>query len=232
LKNKDQTINNSRVFMKKVISFSLWGNNPKYTIGAIKNSELMKLFFPDWTCRIYVDSNTVPVEIINELIKRDVEIVYRDSDGWNGMFWRFDAIMDSDIALSRDCDSRISERERVTVEQWLNSGKKFHIIRDHPWHRNLILGGMWGARDGILKNINELISGWTKTHHGAYGTDESFLGQIIYPIVKNDAFIHDEFFTYEPTRNKIPHNRLNGEHIGGIFDENDNPKMEDRRPLL
>ena len=27
---------------KKIISFSLWGNNPKYCVGAIKNAELQK----------------------------------------------------------------------------------------------------------------------------------------------------------------------------------------------
>ncbi len=34
--------------MNKVISFSLWGDNPKYTIGAIKNAELSKTIYPDW----------------------------------------------------------------------------------------------------------------------------------------------------------------------------------------
>ena len=28
----------------KVLSFSLWGDNPKYTVGAIKNSELAKKY--------------------------------------------------------------------------------------------------------------------------------------------------------------------------------------------
>ena len=28
--------------MKKIISFSLWGDNPKYTIGAIENAKLSK----------------------------------------------------------------------------------------------------------------------------------------------------------------------------------------------
>lgn len=28
--------------MKKIISFSLWGNNPTYNIGAIRNAEIAK----------------------------------------------------------------------------------------------------------------------------------------------------------------------------------------------
>ncbi len=36
--------------MKRVISYSLWGDNPKYTIGAIKNAELALTYYPDFEC--------------------------------------------------------------------------------------------------------------------------------------------------------------------------------------
>ena len=36
--------------MKKVISFSLYGNDPKYTIGMIKNVNISKELYPDWIC--------------------------------------------------------------------------------------------------------------------------------------------------------------------------------------
>ena len=48
--------------MKKVISFSLWGNNPTYNIGAIKNAELAKEFYPDFECWFYIHEETVPFE--------------------------------------------------------------------------------------------------------------------------------------------------------------------------
>ena len=35
----------------KVIAFSLWGDNPKYTLGALQNLSLAKLVYPDWVCR-------------------------------------------------------------------------------------------------------------------------------------------------------------------------------------
>ena len=34
--------------MKKVISFSLWGDIPRYTVGAIKNADLALRFYPDF----------------------------------------------------------------------------------------------------------------------------------------------------------------------------------------
>ena len=39
---------------KKIISYSLWGNEPMYTIGAIRNAELAKEIYPDWVCRFYI----------------------------------------------------------------------------------------------------------------------------------------------------------------------------------
>ena len=51
--------------MKKIISFCLWGDNPKYTIGAIENAKLAKTIYPDWTCRFYVGTST-PDEIWDE----------------------------------------------------------------------------------------------------------------------------------------------------------------------
>ena len=52
--------------MKKVISFSLWGDNPKYTIGAIRNAELIETIYPGWIGRFYC-GESVPKEIVNEL---------------------------------------------------------------------------------------------------------------------------------------------------------------------
>jgi hypothetical protein len=39
--------------MKKVISFTLFGYEPKYYIGAEKNVEVNKILLPDWETVIY-----------------------------------------------------------------------------------------------------------------------------------------------------------------------------------
>ena len=51
---------------KKVISFSLWGNNPIYTVGAIRNAELAQLIYPEWVCRYYI-GHCVSDKILNKL---------------------------------------------------------------------------------------------------------------------------------------------------------------------
>ena len=81
--------------MKKIITFSLWGDNPKYTHGAIKNADLAMDIYPGWVCRYYIGKST-PQEIIDELkSKSHVEVVMMDEEGdWTGMFWRFEPIAD------------------------------------------------------------------------------------------------------------------------------------------
>lgn len=212
--------------MTKIISFSLWGSNQKYTIGAIRNSELQKTFFPDWTCRYYIDEHSVPKEIVDQLISNGCQVIKCGHGNWGSMFWRFYAAEDSDIMLSRDCDSRLSEREVIAVNEWLESDKDFHIVIDHPWHNVKILGGLWGVRNNLLKNIRHLISKWKIVNR--LQTDQEFLTAIVYPIIKDNAFVHDEFFS---NGHKIKHVRIDGEHLGGAFDHNDKP-VEEHRNIL
>lgn len=206
--------------MKKVISFSLWGDNPKYTIGAIKNAELSKTIYPDWICRFYC-GKSVPSDIIEKLKSyNNVEIIEMNEDGdWNGMFWRFYACEDADVMISRDTDSRLNVREKSAVDEWINSDKDFHIMRDHPYHNVLILGGMWGVRNGLLKNIITIINEYGKGNF--WQVDQNFLREKIYPIIRDNSFVHDEFMNFENWKKPFPIERNNKEFVGDVFDEND-----------
>ncbi len=48
--------------------------------------------------------------------------------------------------ISRDLDSRFSEREVSAVDEWLKSKEAFHVMRDHELHENEMLAGMWGVK--------------------------------------------------------------------------------------
>jgi len=132
--------------MLKVISFSLWGNNPKYTVGAIRNAELALNIYPDWKCKFFI-GKCVPKSIIEQLYSYPNTLFsLKPTIGdWTSMFWRFETSYDTniDISIFRDTDSRINMRERYAVEDWLDTDKTFHIMRDHPHHGFPILGGMW-----------------------------------------------------------------------------------------
>lgn len=198
--------------MKKIISFSLWGDNPKYTIGAIKNANIALTIYPDWICRFYIGKST-PIDIIEELkTKKNVEVIEMEHQGeWNSMFWRFLPISEDDVELmiSRDCDSRLSMREKYCVDEFINSDKKFHRMLDHPWH-NGIMGGMWGAKKGILSNMKNLIDGWSKTNE--WQTDQSFLNTIIAPIVLETTLTHDSI-----NLQNFPTKRENYNFVGEVY---------------
>lgn len=207
--------------MKKVVSYSLWGNNPKYTIGAIKNAELVKEHYEGWEARFYL-GNTVPDNIVKELKNRSANVILMQEPGdWRGMFWRFEAASDPDVEamISRDCDSRITKREMTAVNEWLQSNKLFHIMRDHPWHGAPILGGMWGVKAPLLRNIKDLISEYEKGNF--WQVDQNFL-KIIYPHVAKFAMVHDDFFEKKPW----PMQRAGLEFVGQVFDENEETIQE------
>ena len=201
--------------MKRIVSFSLWGDNPKYTIGALYNAELVSEIYPGWTARFYVGKST-PINVGKKLEKLGSEVVYMDDHGnWTGMFWRFyPAESDVEIMISRDTDSRLSFREKEAVDAWLASDKDFHIMRDHPAHDAPIMGGMWGARGHILKDIKNMIEEYQKGDF--WQVDQVFLREKIYPMVKNISYVNDDFFEKKP----FPTNRKNYEFVGDVFDEN------------
>jgi hypothetical protein len=153
--------------MKKIIAFSLWGNNPKYTIGAVKNANLTNEIYNGWISRFYC-GKSVPEDILNQLKSiYNCEVIVMDEEGdWSGMFWRFLPASESDVEvmLSRDCDSRLNLREKTAVDEWMKSYKSFHIMRDHPWHGTQILGGMWGVKYPKLKRMKNMIYDYKKSH--------------------------------------------------------------------
>jgi hypothetical protein len=209
----------------KIISFSLWGNKPMYTVGAVENIKLSKIIYPDWTCRFYVD-NTVPQECkinIKENGGEIVEINYGNGAFW-GMFWRFMAIDDinCEAMISRDCDSRLSFKEKAAVDEWLNSDMLFHTMHDHPHHApEPILGGMWGAKKASVVNISEKIQKWGQYHRKSI--DQDFLRYMIWDSVKDKTLshssIHNRWHSYIPfpKHEGMP---FGGLFVGQVFDEN------------
>ena len=55
---------------------------------------------------------------------------------------------------------------------------------------------MWGVRGGLLKDMQQYINNYTKGDF--WQVDQNFLRDVIYPLVKDDAFVHDPFFEDKP----------------------------------
>lgn len=187
----------------KVISFSLWGDKPIYLVGAIRNADLAKQFYPDFQCWYYVHRDTVPIDTVEALQQKDnVKIIFKEGDlnKVKPMMWRFESIdhPDVEVNMSRDVDTKFLLREKLAVDQWLESDKDFHVMRDHPHHNYKIQGGMFGVRKGRNgKNIiwNELLDRFLQDGDRMY--DQDFLRDTIYPLYQNSMIIHASFNRFE-----------------------------------
>lgn len=214
--------------MKNIISFSLFGKEPMYWCGALANIRLAEEIYPNYICRFYIDKES-PKELINTIVGKNVEKVFMyNRGGWDGAFWRFIPATEKDvnIFLCRDTDSRLSWREKFAVDEWLSSDKNAHIMRDHPFHRNPMLAGMWGCRNQILNGFKQRILTWPVFQ--AKCDDQRFLATYIYdPIIKYSVFEHSEYnIKYHNNIHKFPSLRINNEFVGKKYYLNKGEKCE------
>jgi hypothetical protein len=207
----------------KYITYSLWGDNKVYTYGIIENVLDAKKFYEGWIVRVHYN-DTVPQNIVDWLKEQNnVEVIHHPGTKTkaSNTLWRLEDLFIKDATvLSRDADSRFSEREIKLVNEWLESNKDFHIIRDHKHHMVPILAGTFGCRNncleyvgipGPLRNINsvptkyvggnELLGEFTKTYtvdRDAYLIDQIFLAYYVYNFINCNAMIHCSHNAYEP----------------------------------
>jgi hypothetical protein len=210
--------------MKKIISFSLYGNSPLYQIGAYKNIKLAQNIYPDWICRFYLFKEDHHIE--NKLLEYspNIEIIKVPLQGGPfAMLYRFLPLGEEDVErfISRDLDSRLSIREKKAVDAWINSDKTFHIMKDHPYHYSIdipVLGGMWGAKGNTFKKAQNSIEKFISLHENTKGLDQKFLYYFFHKIIKNDYLEHsmDTF----PTSRNYSQDKIY--FVGQPFDENDN----------
>lgn len=172
--------------MKKIISLSCYGTNPRYIVGAARQYELAKEFYPDWNFRLYTDN----ISNFNDL--KDAELIDMSEDKTNGMYWSRRALFESEdnITLIRGADGRITKREQRAVLEWLDSDKKFHTIKDHDAHYEFpIIGDIYGYKGKFNTPILNLMNWWIK-NDTSYLSDQIWLREVIYPVVKDSILLH------------------------------------------
>jgi hypothetical protein len=207
----------------KYISYTLFGTQPKYYIGAEKNIELNKKLLPDWVTVIYYNEKNILdgwVEKLSSLgaeMRNITNFSFSDKDTIQyPYFWRFFSLLNDGISIVRDLDSRVSDREVEYINRWLNSECDYFIIRDHPWH-SPVPSGLFGIKSKI-KEFEDHFINFINTSDLRWGTDQEILHQYMENIDKNNIFYCglDRVDTY------IPRNDKNF-FIGMQIDENDNP---------
>ena len=212
----------------KYISYSVWGDNKVYTYGIIENVLDAKKYYEGWVVRVHYN-DTVPTDIIDWLKKQDnVEVIHHQGTKTkaSNTLWRFEDLFIKDATvISRDADSRFTDREVGLVNEWLQSTKDFHIIRDHKHHMVSILAGTFGSRNNCLeyiglptqlRNINsvpmnymnglELFNSFRDNIpniQDKYLVDQIFLAQYVYKYIIGSTMIHCSHNGYEPFAKQI-----------------------------
>jgi hypothetical protein len=203
--------------VRNIIAYSLYGKNSYYYECAIASACAALAIFPEWQCRFYCSAD-VPKSLLDSLIRLRAQVATSGSiksDDSRGMFWRFLALDDQnvDFVMVRDVDSPFTVRERLAVEEWLASGFPFHVIRDHRYHMEPIMGGLWGGRTRVLPPLTPMISNFLSTYRAKY-SDQHFLRQHIWPRIRDITLAHDRYYTLRNSRRPPEHPTQDLNHIG------------------
>ena len=185
---------------KNIIAFSLYGDKSSYIEPAVINAQIVKVIYPNWVCRFYVD-DSVPEQAIQRLNNVQTEVIRMTGEqaALPGTMWRFLAMDDPTVnyILFRDVDSVISQREAKAVKEWIASGQRFHTIRDSGSHTELILAGLWGAKSGSVPNMFEKMKAYMEQNPRRHRfNDQFFLRDCVWPYVRQDVYASDRLFGF------------------------------------
>lgn len=201
---------------KNYISFSLFGDDEKYARGAIENVKQYADLMPGWIPVFYIDQkyNQFVIEELNKL--GSIVILKERRSRFDGLFWRFEAfsLEDAFRVLVRDADSLPTTREVSAVKAWVNSTYRYHLIRDHPEHAELILAGLFGGIAGNIEFSDFQSYGLNDPNKWA---DQEYLRRVMYKKILHSVYVSDQFYSIEPISEKIPTSEqwIEKYHLGG-----------------
>lgn len=183
--NKFNTTNNN-----KVISLSLYGNNPYYYKSAFKIKEDIPQYFPNWELRLYIHYKA-PIKIIREFIDKGCQVIIIKQDNVtpsDSTFWRFLAAQDNVTFLSRDADYQLNDFDYKQVTRWMKEDKTDFIKYMHTNAMNnlemiirgdkVFYAGLWGGRNKCVPDMLNRINANKYRRH--WRSDELFLETIIW----------------------------------------------------
>jgi hypothetical protein len=186
---------------RKLIAMSLFGDDPRYVQGALLNAVLAQRDWPEWTLRFYYGDG-VPENALGVLRNLGAETVKMNlvQNARVSMYWRFFALEDRTATriISRDADAQLSQRDRAAVNEWIDSGRFFHTMHDHPSQGVPVAGGMWGAVNGFINP--QIMHAWRQSKDqssAVWGNDQQWLRHVVWPMVKNHTLDHSSFWCHK-----------------------------------
>ena len=176
----------------RLITFSLFGDNPLYCQGAVENANIARVIYPEWTPRFYV-AQDVPEHYIEEIEGYGAEVVRCEKkNSYDGLNWRFRPLNEPDVEywISRDADSRLSWRERNAVDEWIESDKSAHLLRASHNHGYTIMAGMFGVNNKLFHERYGMID-LDNVNANYREADQTLLEEVLWPLIQHDHVCHD-----------------------------------------
>lgn len=172
-----------------IFSYCIYGSNPKYVEGMVRNLEQIRIIFPSFHTYIAVGKDTPPEYIEKYKSFPNVKLTHYPSAEGRLQTFRFFPIDDPAVncMIVRDADSRIGDRDRECIQKFLDSDYTVFTIRDHFWHKCPIMGGQWGIKrtkthsEFQLEANYNLLKEILPKGQDYYGSDEFFTRNYIYP---------------------------------------------------
>lgn len=208
--------------MTKVISFSLFGKNPKYLIGAVENCRRIATVLPEWQPLFYC-GESVPLRVRNEIEQLGGQVVLTDKEETqSATLWRIAAVLspEVEVCILRDADSLISSREASLVTRWAETDKEIHVIRDHPEHIWHMPAGLVGLRrtPRVVSAVEDRLR---KPYHPYYGVDADFLYLHLWRNRSITRHIDDSFLLTYTFSRRLRSVIMNPDYCGRVaFDSN------------
>lgn len=190
--NWEECIRKSRIQLNKgCISFCLYGQyTDKYYRGLMENVDIIRRHYPTWDIHVYAAPEAV--EFVSGLV--GVTCIPTGQTGIVNTLYRFLSTLDSrySIVCVRDTDSRMHDRDRRCIRQFLASEYMVYTIRDHPWHRYRLMAGLWGTKRNANVFTRDQFYDYYNTHSSSasYVFDATFLDAV----VKEPLLV----FSYDP----------------------------------
>lgn len=218
--NWQECILQGKELLKKgCFSFCLYGPyTDKYYKGLLENVRLIQQHYPTWDIHVYAspEAETFVHNIPGVLCfpthrYGPINMVYRFLSTCNPKYG---------IVCVRDADSRIHERDRWCIEEFLKSSYKAYTIRDHPWHRYRIMGGLWGVKRGADSFTQSEVDSYCQIATSEYTVDTNFLDATVrQPLL---VFSHDPMGLFGNPNEKVVVIEQPGDFCGNVvlFDEN------------
>lgn len=225
----------------KVISFALWGSDPRYLNGAIENAKLAKKIYPGWT-PIFHLTGGFELRFLDKLSNHaDLVLCENDFGDYRNLFHRLKPCfnLEYERVIVRDCDSRLNKREAAAVKVWESSLFPLHVMRDHRHHGIPIMGGMFGVVPCMMPfNYTVALEQWMDTvarnlpvskptklgNH--WGSDQEWLKDKIWKKYKDNHLGHDDARRITGKEMKFTVNLPTGQFVGQRWTADNKPESE------